>query len=78
MSIAYSDFVDFIIAGHSPAGIIAFQPSAAAKQRVADLIAKEKTDGLTREESAELDHFVEVEHIMRLAKARARQQLDRQ
>ena len=77
MSIAYSDFVDFIIAGHSPAGVIAYQPAESAKQRVADLITKEKNSGLSIEEAAELDHFIEVEHIMRLAKARARQQLDR-
>jgi hypothetical protein len=39
---------------------------------VADLIHKEKTIGLTSDESSELEHFMTLEHVMRLAKARAR------
>jgi hypothetical protein len=75
MSTAYSEFVDFIIAGHTPATILAFQPSADTKRKVGELIAKQKSSGLTPEETSELGHFLEVEHIMRLAKARAQQQL---
>ncbi len=75
MSIAYSEFVDFIVSGHSPSEIIAFEPSAKAKERVALLISQEKTTGLSRDEAAELDHYMHIEHIMRLAKARAQQQL---
>jgi hypothetical protein len=36
------------------------------------LIHKEKTIGLTPDESSELDHFMKLEHLMRLAKARAK------
>jgi hypothetical protein len=68
----YEEIVEFIAAGASPSGIVGFQPSAAAKARVADLLSREKTTGLSTEEKSELDHFVELEHIMRLAKARAR------
>ena len=32
-------------------------------------------DGLTAEEKSELDHYFQLEHIMRLAKARAQQYL---
>jgi hypothetical protein len=78
MSTAYSEFVDFIIAGHTPATIIAFQPSPEAKQKVSELIHKQKTSSLTADETAELSHFLEIEHIMRLAKARAQQQLTQQ
>jgi hypothetical protein len=39
------------------------------------LIEQEKIKGLTPEEKTELDHYLELEHIMRLAKARARQRL---
>jgi hypothetical protein len=42
---------------------------------VADLVEREKSGGLSRDEASELDHFLEIEHLMRLAKARARQQL---
>ena len=42
-------------------------------QRVAELIAREKECGLSAEEKAELDHCMDLEHILRMAKARARQ-----
>ena len=68
----YEEIIDFIAAGTSPSGVIAFQPSEAAKARVADLIQREKTIGLSAEETNELSHYMQLEHIMRLAKARAR------
>ena len=72
---AYEEVVEFIAAGTSPGNVIAFQPSEAAKQRVADLIYREKTTGLTPDEKSELDHYMQLEHLMRLAKARARRYL---
>lgn len=69
---AYEEIIDFIAAGTSPRDVVAFQPSEAAKTRVADLIHREKTTGLSPEETAELDHYLQLEHVMRLAKARAR------
>jgi hypothetical protein len=39
---------------------------------VADLIAREKASELTAEERSELDLYLQIEHIMRLAKAKAR------
>jgi hypothetical protein len=47
------------------------RPSDEAKARVADLIFREKTDGLSADEKSELDHYLQIEHLMRLAKARA-------
>lgn len=75
MSLAYEEFVDFIAAGTTPDSVVAFQPSEAAKARVADLIRREKTTGLNEEEAADLKNFLQIEHLMRLAKARARRQL---
>jgi len=72
---AYEELVDFIAANTAPAKLIAFRPSAQTQSRVSELLSREKTTGLSRDESSELDHFVEIEHLMRLAKARARQQL---
>ena len=72
---AYEELVDFIAAGTTPRSVIAFRPSLAVKQRVADLITKEKTAQLTTEETHELDHYLQLEHWMRLAKARAHQYL---
>ncbi|HYO15610.1 MAG TPA: hypothetical protein VE685_20630 [Thermoanaerobaculia bacterium] len=42
---------------------------------MADLIAREKVGTLTTDEVWELEHYLQLEHIMRLAKARARQYL---
>ena len=47
------------------------RPSEEAKQRVAHLIELDKSDALTPEEKSELEHYVQLEHLMRLAKARA-------
>lgn len=72
---AYEEVIDFIAAGSSPSKVIAFRPSAAAKARVADLIAREEESRLTPDETSELEHYLQLEHIMRLAKARARKYL---
>lgn len=70
---AYEEVVDFIAAGSSPASVAAFQPSDAARARVFALVSQEKADGLSAAEAAELEHYLQMEHLMRLAKARARQ-----
>jgi hypothetical protein len=74
---AYLEIIDFIAAGTTPEAVAHFRPSPEAQQRVAGLIEREKADRLSPEEKAELDHFMELEHILRMAKARARQILDR-
>ena len=71
---AYEEVVEFI-ASRNPREVVDFKPSEAAKQRVWDLIEQEKIAPLSEDEKSELDHFMEVEHLMRLAKARARQLL---
>jgi hypothetical protein len=72
---AYEEFIDFIAAGTSPQSVITFRPSNAIKKMVADLINKEKTIGLSSDEKSELEHYMQLEHIMRLAKVHARQHL---
>lgn len=72
---AYEEIIDFIAAGTTPSGLVAFQPSEAVKARGVDLIHREKTTGLTLEETTELKHYLQLEHLMRLAKARARTHL---
>jgi hypothetical protein len=72
ISRAYEEVVEFLAAGTTPSNLVSFRPSEEAKQRVADLIHREKTTGLTQDETSELDHYLQLEHLMRLAKARAR------
>lgn len=74
---AYIEIIDFIAAGTTPEKVVHFQPSREAQDRVALLIEREKESCLSAEEKAELDHFMDLEHILRMAKARARQILSR-
>ena len=68
---AYEEVIDFIAAS-SPRAVADFRPSEEARARVAGLIGREKGDGLSAEETSELEHYLQLEHLMRLAKARAR------
>lgn len=70
---AYTEFVDYIVTGLSPAQVLAFRPSEETRERVRYLLAAEKNSTITKEEAAELDDFEQFEHLMRMAKARASQ-----
>ncbi len=48
---AYDEVIEFI-ASSSPQNVIAFRPSDEAKARVADLIFREKTEGLPDDEKS--------------------------
>jgi hypothetical protein len=72
---AYDEIIEFLAAGTTPQNLIDFQPSESAKERVAALIDQEKQASLTAEEKAELDHYLMLEHLLRLAKARAHEYL---
>jgi hypothetical protein len=72
---AYEEIVEWIAGGPSVSQVACFQASPAVKERVARLIRKEKTVGLIPEEKSDLDHYEQLEHIMRLAKARAHHRL---
>ena len=71
---AFDEIADFF-ASKAPADLIEFRPSKDTSDRVEYLVFKEKTEGLTPEEKHELDTFMVLEHIMRLAKAKARKHL---
>jgi hypothetical protein len=73
---AYEEIIDFIAAGVRSSDVVAFRPSEKTKARVADLIHREKTKELSNEDVEELNHYLQLEHIMRLAKARARAYLE--
>lgn len=72
---AYEEIINFLAAGTTAGALADFQPSAEARQRVADLLARRKQAALLADEERELAHFLELEHLMRLTKARARQHL---
>lgn len=67
-----SEEVANFIAMTDPAKVLAFRPSEETRQRVSDLIEREKNDEISAEESRELDYYMQLEHLMRLAKIYAR------
>jgi len=52
--------------------VVNYRPSAEAQHRVAELMELERQGNLPSEDKAELDHFIELEHILRMAKAKDR------
>ena len=69
---AYDEFVEFIAAGPSSERVASFRPSETSRQRVLDLIAREKSTGLSPDQTSEADHYLQLEHLMRLASAARR------
>ena len=72
---AYEEVIEFMASGPSTSRVAEFRASPSARARVADLIRREKTSGLSDEERSELDSYEKLELLMNLAKARARQLL---
>ena len=70
---AYLEIIDFIASGTTPQAVVDYRPSEEAQQRLAALMARDNEGTLTPEEKSELHHFMDLEHIIRMAKARARQ-----
>lgn len=75
---ASEELIDFIASGATPQQIVSFQASQQVKERVANLIKQEKTTGLSTEDKSELEQFLQLEHLIRLIKARAYQYLEKQ
>jgi hypothetical protein len=68
----YFEFLDLVVAGGFTAGdILNYRLPETAQRRIEDLIAKSKEDGLTEDEALEIEEFFDLEHVMRLLKARA-------
>ncbi|MEZ4827663.1 MAG: hypothetical protein R3C61_15480 [Bacteroidia bacterium] len=67
---AYDKVADFI-ASVNPKKVLGLRASDEMQIRLDGLIAKEKESGLTIEEKDELDHYIVLERLIRLDKARA-------
>lgn len=72
---AYLEVIDFLAEKISPDALIAFHPSRGVQERVEDLVARNCEDRLSEEERQELADFLQLEHLMIMAKAEARRKL---
>ncbi|MDZ7290270.1 MAG: hypothetical protein ONB44_08335 [candidate division KSB1 bacterium] len=55
----------------TPEEILALRPSEALQARISRLLEKNRTEGLTPAEEEEWEHYQYLEHLVRLAKAKA-------
>jgi len=68
-SSVYDSVADFI-ASMNPQKVLELRADPDMQDRLEELIEKEKTTGLSAEEKEELDHYIVLERLIRLAKAR--------
>ncbi|WP_017298654.1 hypothetical protein [Nodosilinea nodulosa] len=61
----------------TPEQILDIQPSATLQSRVSELLAASKAGTLASKEEAELERYLTIEHLVRLAKAHAYGQLQK-
>ena len=76
-----SNFVDekeiiaLLASQPTPRQILAIRPSPEFQTRVSDLLAQSKAGTLSAKGEAELERYLTIEHLVRLAKAHAFEQL---
>lgn len=73
----YEQVLDFLAAGPSAQEIVRFRPSVEAQQRFSELLEMNRQRELTLAEREELDHYVRVDRMISLLKAKAYSHLDK-
>lgn len=68
---AADEVIEFLARQIPAEQLASFHASEATRQRVWQLVQKEKEHGLTPEEQGELDDYERLEHLLILAKAKA-------
>lgn len=72
---SYDEIIDFIAGGTTPAAVAAFRPSDGVQRRVAELVERSKDGTASAEEQSELEDYLQLEHIMIMAKVQARRHM---
>jgi len=73
----YEQVLEFLAEGPSAQQIVAFRPRPEAQERFSHLLEVNRQRMLTVEEEEELDHYIRIEQMMSLLKAKAYHRLDR-
>jgi hypothetical protein len=63
--------IDLLASQPSPEEVLAIRPSEVLQTRVSELLERNKANGLSREEEAEFDRYMLLEHWVRMAKINA-------
>lgn len=67
----YEEILDFLAAAPSVVDIAGFRPRPEAQNRFSDLVEANRTRKLSLSEEEELDHYIRIERMMALLKAKA-------
>ena len=73
---AVDEMVEFLARQIPVAELESFRASDVTRQRVWHLVEKEKEHGLTPDEQSELDDYEKLEHLLILARAKARDRVE--
>lgn len=72
-----SKILELLVSQPSPEQVLGIRPSPQLQARVSELLIRSKTNTLSRQEEAELERYLTLEHLVRLAKAHAFQKIDK-
>jgi hypothetical protein len=70
---AVDEVIEFLARQIPADKLSSFRASPVTRQRVWNLVQKEKEQGLTPDERCELEEYEKLEHLLILAKAKARE-----
>jgi hypothetical protein len=66
-----AEILEFLASLPTPEEILALRPSETLQNRVSALLEKNRTEGLSLDEEREWEQYQYLEHLVRLAKAKA-------
>lgn len=72
---AFDEVIDFITSLPRREEVLAYKPSAASVERLELLLEKKREEQLNEEEVHELDQYLMIEHLMRIARKKAKNQI---
>ncbi|MCL4860333.1 MAG: hypothetical protein KJZ93_13040 [Caldilineaceae bacterium] len=67
--------IELLVSQPTSEQVLAIRPSPELQARVSELLARNKEGILSRQEEIELDRYLTLEHLVRLAKSKASAQL---
>lgn len=70
------DELAYFLASLSPRKVLQYKASPKAQELVNLLLQKNHKEGLSAEENAEMERYMTLEHIIRLAKSKALQKMN--
>ena len=71
----FDEILDFLASSPSAEQLVNYRPPQAMQQRLDDLLAANRTHGLSEAEQTELDEFLRMNRFMSRLKLKARQRL---